>query len=212
MKITIIYDNESIREGLIPDWGFACLVEAYGKRILFDTGANGAILLNNFKTLEIDPSSFDTVIISHNHYDHIGGLSDFLVRNKAVTLYLPGTPKQKYHAAEVINVDQAVNIDKQILSTGLLKNIEQFLIIESEKALVIIADCSHPRVDAILEICEQYGDIYALIGGLHGFSEFELIDKLQMICPTHCTQHIKEIKSRYPDKYIRGGAGQVIEI
>ena len=51
MKITIIYDNETCREDLKADWGFACLVEVYGKNILFDTGAKGDILLENMKIL-----------------------------------------------------------------------------------------------------------------------------------------------------------------
>ncbi|GAI83771.1 unnamed protein product [marine sediment metagenome] len=44
MKVTIIYDNEVAKEGFKADWGFSCFIEAYGKKILFDTGANGSIL------------------------------------------------------------------------------------------------------------------------------------------------------------------------
>ena len=73
MKITIIYDNETSRRDLTPDWGFACLVEAHGKNILFDAGANGAILLDNMKNLNIDPESIEIIVISHAHWDHTGG-------------------------------------------------------------------------------------------------------------------------------------------
>ncbi len=34
MRITIVYDNTSQQENLVADWGFSCLVEAYGKIIL----------------------------------------------------------------------------------------------------------------------------------------------------------------------------------
>ena len=44
IKIQIIYDNTSINRDLKADWGFAALIQAYGKNILFDTGANGNIL------------------------------------------------------------------------------------------------------------------------------------------------------------------------
>jgi len=70
MKITIIYDNETWEEGLKADWGFSCLVEAYDKKILFDTGANGSILLHNMQRLNIDPTIIEEVFISHAH----GGL------------------------------------------------------------------------------------------------------------------------------------------
>ena len=48
VKITILYDNTApVKAGLRADWGFSALVEVdRGKTILFDTGANGEILLN----------------------------------------------------------------------------------------------------------------------------------------------------------------------
>lgn len=42
MKVTIIYDNTAFRADLKSNWGFAALVETYGRRILFDTGTRGA--------------------------------------------------------------------------------------------------------------------------------------------------------------------------
>ena len=78
MKITIVYDNEACKEGLKADWGFSCLVEAHGKRMLFDTGANGRILLENMEKLHIDPATIEEVFISHIHRDHTGGLAELL--------------------------------------------------------------------------------------------------------------------------------------
>ncbi|RLF97673.1 MBL fold metallo-hydrolase, partial [Thermococci archaeon] len=50
MKITIVYDNEAYKKDLKADWGFSCLVEIENTpKILFDTGANGSILLYNMK-------------------------------------------------------------------------------------------------------------------------------------------------------------------
>jgi len=57
MKITIIYDNTVFRKDLRADWGFAALVETYGKKILFDTGASGSILLANMEKLGYDPAA-----------------------------------------------------------------------------------------------------------------------------------------------------------
>ena len=64
----------------------------------------------------------------------------------------------------------------------------------------------------ILGTAEKFGKIHAIIGGLHGFSEFELFKNLELICPTHCTQHKAEFKKLYPQKYVEGGAGRVVEI
>jgi metal-dependent hydrolase (beta-lactamase superfamily II) len=118
VKVTIIYDNTAWDKNLKSDWGFSCLVEVFGKNILFDTGAKADILDYNMKQLKIDPLQIDEVFISHSHWDHTGGL--------------------------------------------------------------------------------------------HGFNEFHLIDNLETVCPTHCTRFIQDIKKRYPDKTIDGGAGKVI--
>ena len=64
----------------------------------------------------------------------------------------------------------------------------------------------------ILDTAAQFGKLHGIIGGLHGFKEYELFSNMQLICPTHCTQHIPEIKKRYPEQYVEGGAGKVIEV
>ena len=84
--------------------------------------------------------------------------------------------------------------------------------VKTKKGLVIIVGCSHSGVNNILESASQFGETCALIGGLQGFRDFDLVEDLEYICPTHCTQHIEEIKRQYPKKYIEGGAGKVIEI
>jgi 7,8-dihydropterin-6-yl-methyl-4-(beta-D-ribofuranosyl)aminobenzene 5'-phosphate synthase len=56
------------------EWGYAALVEVDGKRILFDTGANPDVVLENAKALKIDLSNIEDVVISHFHGDHTGGL------------------------------------------------------------------------------------------------------------------------------------------
>lgn len=56
------------------EWGFAALVEADGRRILFDTGANDDTVLRNVRILGVDLSTVETVVLSHNHADHTTGL------------------------------------------------------------------------------------------------------------------------------------------
>lgn len=58
----------------IGEWGFAALVEADGKQILFDTGARPETVLQNAKELGVNLAEVREVILSHNHDDHTGGL------------------------------------------------------------------------------------------------------------------------------------------
>ncbi|MEA3470751.1 MAG: MBL fold metallo-hydrolase [Thermodesulfobacteriota bacterium] len=213
MKVTIIYDNEAWDKGLAADWGFACLIEAHGRRILFDTGASGPILMGNMEKLGIDPKSIEDVVISHAHWDHTGGLRDFLAANRDVTLFVPSSFSVRDDAASnVVSVKGPVTLSEGINSTGELRGIEQSLVVDTVRGEVIIAGCSHPGVEEILKASLQFGSPYALIGGLHGFDNYDVVKDLGMICATHCTEHTSEIQSRYPQIFVRGGAGRVIEI
>ena len=73
MKITIIYDNETSQPGLEAAWGFSCLVEANGRRLLFDTGGRGEILLKNREALNLDPGSISEISISPRPLGPFGG-------------------------------------------------------------------------------------------------------------------------------------------
>jgi 7,8-dihydropterin-6-yl-methyl-4-(beta-D-ribofuranosyl)aminobenzene 5'-phosphate synthase len=211
MKITLIYDNDVYKEGLQADWGFSCLVEIENTpTILFDTGTNGSILLSNMEKLNIDPTSIDEVFISHAHFDHVGGLSAFLNVKSDVTIYVPPSLRGVRGGKEVISVSEPLTIHEDVFSTGELDHIEQSMAVKIDKGIVIIAGCSHPRMAHILKAASQFGNIHAIIGGLHGFSEFDLFKDLELICPTHCTQHKAEIKALYPEKYTDGGVGRVI--
>jgi 7,8-dihydropterin-6-yl-methyl-4-(beta-D-ribofuranosyl)aminobenzene 5'-phosphate synthase len=212
MKVTIIYDNETWQPGLEAAWGFSCLVEANGRRLLFDTGGRGAILLQNMATLNLDPRSFSEIFISHDHWDHLGGLADLLRLNHDVRVYLPGSCSRPPEAREVISVKGPLEIPENFFSTGELPGAEQSLVVRTEKGLAVICGCSHPGVGVILEAASRFGQVSALIGGLHGFKEYEVLADLKLICPCHCTQHQAEIMARYPETAVSGGAGKVLEI
>ena len=211
MKITIIYDNTTVHETLKKDWGFSCLIEAYERKILFDAGANGAVLLHNMKRLEIDPKSITDVFLSHSHFDHIGGLSAFLDKNNKVTIHVPTSLKGIRNVKGVIYYDRPGKIYDHFYTTGELAHLEQSLAIKTAKGLVLIAGCSHPGIPAMFNAVSRFGEIYGIIGGLHGFNQLEFFRDLELICPCHCTQYTKEIQARYPDKTIEGGAGKIIE-
>jgi 7,8-dihydropterin-6-yl-methyl-4-(beta-D-ribofuranosyl)aminobenzene 5'-phosphate synthase len=58
----------------VGEWGYSALIEANGYTILFDTGERPDTVLRNAEELGVDLSTVDTVILSHNHFDHTGGL------------------------------------------------------------------------------------------------------------------------------------------
>ena len=131
MRITIVYDNVVYKEGLQADWGFSCLVEIENtSTILFDTGANGSLLLYNMGRLHIDPNSIDEVFISHSHFDHVGGLSAFLNVRKDVNIYIPRSLRGIRSEKGVICVDSPLKIHENVFSTGELDHIEQIMAVK----------------------------------------------------------------------------------
>jgi len=211
MKVTIVYDNTVFKRGLKADLGFSCVIEAENTpTILFDTGTIGSILLSNMQKLNINPASIDEVFISHAHFDHIGGLPDFLQVNKEVTVYIPVSCPEPSGAKEVVSIEQHYQIHENVFSTGELDGIEQSMAIRTNRGIVVIVGCSHPRMEHILGAASQFGKVYAIIGGLHGFNNFDLFKDLELICPTHCTQYKEKIKSLYPSQYVEGGVGKII--
>ena len=58
----------------IGEWGFAALVDVDGHRMLVDTGAHPDTVIRNAHDLHIDLSDVQEVILTHYHWDHVGGL------------------------------------------------------------------------------------------------------------------------------------------
>jgi 7,8-dihydropterin-6-yl-methyl-4-(beta-D-ribofuranosyl)aminobenzene 5'-phosphate synthase len=213
MKITVIYDNCALKTGLRAGWGFSSLIEIEDEPpVLFDTGADGVILLHNMKQLGIDPNRIGTIVISHHHYDHTGGMSDVLEINKHAVIYVPASIALRLPGKKVIQVSQPVQISNAIFSTGELRGIEQALAIKIRQGIVIVTGCSHPGVGEILDVVSYYGKIYGLIGGFHDFHDFSRLNGLSLVCPCHCTLYKSELKSLFPSQYISCGAGLELEL
>jgi 7,8-dihydropterin-6-yl-methyl-4-(beta-D-ribofuranosyl)aminobenzene 5'-phosphate synthase len=72
LRITVL--STMLAEEGLGEWGFAALVEADGRRFLFDTGARPRTVLENARELNVDLAGITDVVLSHNHADHTGGL------------------------------------------------------------------------------------------------------------------------------------------
>src|ERR1700687_1639765 len=63
LHITIL--STMLADEGIGEWGFAALVEADGRRILYDTGNRPETVLKNARELGIDLSTVTDVVLSH---------------------------------------------------------------------------------------------------------------------------------------------------
>lgn len=215
MRCIIVYDNEE-GNGLRNGWGFSAYVEVHGKKILFDTGDDSEALLNNLKKLSINLEKIDIVFISHGHGDHTNGLQAALQETKMPKLYIPASASMLESVvkgkAEVVKINDPLEISKGIWSTGELSGIEQSLVVDTPKGNILICGCSHPGLENIIESAKKFGKVYGVIGGFHGFSELEALEDIQLIAPCHCTVKKKEILEKFPETAKECRTGSVFEI
>lgn len=86
MKIITLVENTSVCDNIGSKHGLSYYIETGEHKILVDVGPND-LFYENAKKLGVDIEAVDTVVISHGHYDHGGGLDTFLRYNTTATVY-----------------------------------------------------------------------------------------------------------------------------
>lgn len=87
LTVTVLAENTVQGLGLIGEHGLSLWVECAGTCVLFDTG-QGLVLPHNVGRMNVDLGRADSIVLSHGHYDHTGGLSWALGRASRARLFL----------------------------------------------------------------------------------------------------------------------------
>jgi 7,8-dihydropterin-6-yl-methyl-4-(beta-D-ribofuranosyl)aminobenzene 5'-phosphate synthase len=218
ITLTILYDNHPGDPQLASAWGFSALIDYGDHSVLFDSGGDGQILLANMRVLGIDPQKIESVVLSHAHDDHTGGMIPLLSTGiKPVVFLLPSFPssfkRQVEQFTQVIEVLPGQSIAEGIWTTGEIRGevAEQALVIQTKSGLVVITGCAHPGIISILENVHQMSDepIRLVLGGFHLGDKSEAeIDRIvsdfrrlsvRQVAPCHCTGETAIV--RFADEY-----------
>ena len=228
---TIVYDNHTLNQKVKPDHGFACLIERDGQRILFDTGADGPTLIYNMAVLAIDPRQIDTVVLSHEHADHTGGLNALLNLNDHLTLHIPAafTPDFKSRLngrARVVEVDHVSDIAGgiRLFTSNSSRGVEQAMVIEAASKLILVTGCAHPGIVPLVRRAQEWGRVGMILGGFHlkdtpDEESRSIVTELRQLgvtsaAPAHCTgeQATWAFRSGFGAGFILTGAGATIQL
>ena len=233
--LRILFDNYPGSPGLTSLWGFAALIQAGGRSILFDTGSNGRVLLKNMAALELSPASVDLVFLSHSHWDHIGGLDSVLEVNPAVTVVVhEGFSKHLIRDLRTLCAESIVvgaeprPLAPGIFSTGMLDSepSEQAMVVDTGGVTAAISGCAHPGMGRVVERAVSIlGEkIDWAIGGFHlmyadAAAIAATIRALQglgvdYVLPTHCTGDAAKaaFQRTYGTRCIDGGVGRAVDM
>ena len=97
IRFVCLAENMSDSPSLRAEHGLSVYIETQKHKILFDLGQSG-LFRENAEKLGIDLKKVDTAIISHGHYDHGGGLAEFIKINPQAKIYLKSNAFGEYYS------------------------------------------------------------------------------------------------------------------
>jgi 7,8-dihydropterin-6-yl-methyl-4-(beta-D-ribofuranosyl)aminobenzene 5'-phosphate synthase len=233
VEISVVYDNVPFDPRLKTNWGFAALVSTQAHTLLFDTGGDGATLLGNMQLLGIDTHQIESVVLSHAHGDHTGGLFSLLDSGIHPSVYVLPSFQTAFknsvrQRTNLIETTTGQVLAQAIYTTGEMgkDTPEQALIIQAKQGLVVVTGCAHP---GIVEIVRKSQDlfsqpVYLVMGGFHlgGMNTNQIKSILAalrelgvvQVAPSHCTGDLARamFAEEYGNYYIQSGAGKIIRM
>lgn len=130
MKIYALMENTPYEPVFAAEHGLSLYLETDRHKILFDTGASGAFA-DNAERLGVDLSQVELAILSHDHYDHGGGLARFLEVNDHAPIYLSAHAFGKRYNG----VGKYIGLDPALRENGRLRFVEDVLELDDQLSL-----------------------------------------------------------------------------
>jgi 7,8-dihydropterin-6-yl-methyl-4-(beta-D-ribofuranosyl)aminobenzene 5'-phosphate synthase len=235
MFVKVLYDYRG-RRGFKIGHGFSCLVDG---KVLFDAGEDAESILINASRMKVNLSKIEAVVISHDHWDHMGALWEILKKKKLKVYACPKFSDEfkscvKELGGKLVIADKFTKVANSIYVTGPIGAkykgsyiSEQALVVRGKKGVSVITGCAHPGITRIVKNVkrmEKAESLYLVFGGFHLVDmDREKIDKIisefreigvEKVGPSHCTgdKAIRIFRGRYGKNFVEARAGSVIEL
>jgi 7,8-dihydropterin-6-yl-methyl-4-(beta-D-ribofuranosyl)aminobenzene 5'-phosphate synthase len=161
LEVTVLVDNYTdvlmlqstdtvkrpqIRPPNLPlaEHGFSCLLKVYkGDEehvVLMDAGGSSTCLFHNASLLNVDLGKVEAVVLSHGHFDHFGGLTDFLnktAKGILVVLHPDAFLERRFNIPTIGVADQVILSEVALKKTGaVLHKVKQASTLASDLILI----------------------------------------------------------------------------
>ncbi len=130
MKIINLIEDTKGNEGCVYEHGLSFYIETENHKLLLDTGASDAFI-KNAKVMGIDLTKVDTVIISHGHYDHTGGILAFASINPNAKIYIQKSAQGAFYNYRT-QEEKYIGMDEKISELAQVVFLEGDLKIDEE--------------------------------------------------------------------------------
>lgn len=133
IRLTTLVENTTLEPRLRSKHGLSLYVETPKHKALFDLGPN-ALFEENAEKLGVDLQAVDTVVISHGHYDHGGGLDHFLALNSSAKVYIQSTAFERYYT-RILGIPYYIGLNPSLREHPQIVLVDGSLTIDDELTL-----------------------------------------------------------------------------
>ncbi len=203
MRIINLIENTEGPSGCAYAHGLSFYVETKKHRMLLDLGPSGETL-QNAQIRGIDLKKVDTVILSHGHYDHSGGILPFAGINDQALIYMQETAVGDYFSDRGKSAPERyeyIGIDKDIAKLPQVRFLQGDNQLDEELELFTIKNRSHKLPSSNKRILVRKGDLLQCDDFVH--EQFLVIrqGKTRILMSGCAHSGILSIMDAFCDKY-----------
>ncbi|MFW6159216.1 MAG: MBL fold metallo-hydrolase [Planctomycetota bacterium] len=240
VRCTVLIENSAGRADLAAEHGFSAWIDTGSHRVLFDTGTSGAVV-QNAEALGVDLSRADVIVLSHGHYDHVGGLPAVCKETAGAVICSHPDANVDPLGHDSLTSRSPEEVVPGVHMTGQVPRVTDFetrreppipqpddqaIFFRAPEGVVVVVGCAHAGVVNTLRYVARLAEvdrIHAVFGGTHlaGAPAARLEATadafrelgIERLGPCHCTGEgpVRYFAERFPDRFFTCQTGTVLD-